>query len=173
MYGLNPNIRAPLNSKFGKHNPLISLDKCGDLVFGATGDEVYLMQKGCLLAGLEFISTLSEAQFEMGFPEPAAKRLKAMQEKPDVCEPVNNVKLLSLVIPMVKETDATSTFSHWVDDKTTYFKPNGSRTCPLGHVHKSNSFHVKIEDSKVYIICSFTSKGCKKKRHHIGTMLVS
>ena len=77
------------------------------------------------------------------------KKLKAMHEKHNICEPVNHAELLSLVIPMLREIDATSTFSHWVDDKTMYFKSNRSRTCPLGHVHKSNSFHVKIEDAKV------------------------
>ncbi len=149
VYGLNRNIRAPLNSKYGKHNPLMPLNTCGDLVFGATGDKVEVMHKGCLLTGLEYIHNLPKARFEMDSPDPPAKKLKAMHEKPDVCEPVNHAKLLSLVIPMLRETDTTSTFSHWVDDKTMYFKTNGSRTCSLGHVHKSNSFHVQIENAKV------------------------
>ncbi len=87
----------------------------------------------------------------MDSPDPPTKKIKAIQEKPDVCEPVTHAKIVGLVIPMVRETDTTSTFSHWVDDKTMFFKSNRSRACPLGHVHKSNSFHVKIDDDKVYI----------------------
>ena len=177
IYTKNRCIRMPLNRKPGAGKiALESMHRCGEVVFGETGDDSGVMWRNMLLTGLGKIPVLPDGIDAGGLAGKGPARGDGPPRKKARCVVEVNDRVIGHaattieIIAMFRKTDSSSTLSHYISQDALYFRTVGHRRCPMGCPHSSNSFKIVIVDRVVNVVCARTTERCQGILQPIGRL---